>query len=203
MKTIIYTCPENIINEVDILQQALELGVDYLRLYKPKQTLKQKKEVLAKIDKSFLPKIIVDEFELFNANPTIGALHFFEGTIKYSKFFDIFKDVVDKSPSFSSASCHTISQAKRYRSDFTFLMFSPIFDTNSKNKSTRKLNLEVLKEYFSLKKSKSINFALGGITPNNISNIKEVGFDGVAAMGYIWKKDDPLDNIKRILEKCR
>lgn len=203
MKTIIYTSPVNAVNEIDIWHQALDMGIDYLRLYKPKLDWKQKDILLAQMNEKLHQKIIVDEYELWDKYPTLGGVHFFEGLIKYSRFYPVFKEIIDNSPTITSASCHTIGQAKKYRNKFSFLMFSPIFDSNSKNKTSDKLKLEELKEYFSVKKSKSITFALGGVTPDKIERLKDIGFDGVAAMGYVWKKGDPLDNIKRIVEKCR
>ena len=40
--------------------------------------------------------------------------------------------------------------------------------------------------------------ALGGITPDNISKIKEYGFGGVAVLGFIWEEyliDNNIDNL--------
>ena len=34
--------------------------------------------------------------------------------------------------------------------------------------------------------------ALGGITPKNAAKAREMGFDGIAFIGSVWKQPDPV-----------
>ena len=36
------------------------------------------------------------------------------------------------------------------------------------------------------------NMALGGITPKNAAKAREMGFDGIAFIGSVWKQPDPV-----------
>ena len=50
-------------------------------------------------------------------------------------------------------------------------------------------------------KGKNI-FALGGIDEDKIEICRELGFVGVAILGAIWQRENPIDKFNRIKEKC-
>lgn len=45
--------------------------------------------------------------------------------------------------------------------------------------------------------------ALGGVTVNNIQEVRESGFDGAAMLGSIWKDGDPVAHFNEFLSKIR
>jgi len=85
-----------------------------------------------------------------------------------------------------SKSCHTIEEIKAETSSFDYVFLSPIFDSISKNGYKKAFSHEELTK---AKQDNIINekvIALGGITPENLAEVKSYGFGGVAVLGGIW-----------------
>ena len=95
----------------------------------------------------------------------------------------------------TSASCHSFNEVERSSSlDYVFL--SPIFSSISK----------ILEKAFSynairlfLKEARIDVFALGGISLETIEFARELGFPGVASLGYIWLGDNPCEQARSLL----
>jgi len=77
-----------------------------------------------------------------------------------------------------SRSCHSLEEAEAY-DDYRFL--SPVFDSISKSGYRAAFNLEELKG-----KVDDSFIALGGVTPERLPMLAEIGFGGAAFLGYIW-----------------
>ena len=98
-----------------------------------------------------------------------------------------------------SCSCHSVSEIEKNKSiTKEYLFLSPVFSSISKpgyvSGFTHKDLLNAAKEHIIDEKV----IALGGITPDNISKIKEYGFGGVAVLGFIWEEyliDNNIDNL--------
>ena len=64
---------------------------------------------------------------------------------------------------------------------------SPVFDSISKQGYKANFNKEELKKF--LKKERKIKImGLGGVTEDNYSELINLGFDGGAFLGSVWKQ---------------
>lgn len=87
---------------------------------------------------------------------------------------------------FSTHSCEEAVGAERDGADFITL--GPIYETPSKLKYGNPLGSDVLKE---VKAATSIPvFAIGGIKPDRIREVREAGADGVAVISGILKAEN-------------
>ncbi len=82
-----------------------------------------------------------------------------------------------------SRSCHSLSEISTHTAE-DYLFLSPIYPSISKPGYRPGFDISSLKG----KLSRRI-IALGGITPDNLTETLSIGFGGVAMLGTIWEED--------------
>lgn len=91
-----------------------------------------------------------------------------------------------------SSSVHELEEFNELPGHFSYAFLSPVFDSISKiGYKAVKFNLENRRNQV----TKLIG--LGGIRPENISELFRMGFDGAALLGVIWNSDNPLDEMQK------
>jgi thiamine-phosphate pyrophosphorylase len=94
------------------------------------------------------------------------------------------KTVVHKT---GKLSCHSFDDVESIEGNEEYCFLSPIFDSISKEGYKTKFDKQELKEF--LKKDRKTKvIALGGLTEENYLEVVELGFDGGAFLGSVWKK---------------
>ena len=84
-------------------------------------------------------------------------------------------------------SCHSYEEVEKLREEKGYCFLSPVFDSISKPGYKANVNKEELREF--LKKDRNIKvIGLGGVTEDNYSELIDLGFDGGAFLGSVWKK---------------
>lgn len=81
-----------------------------------------------------------------------------------------------------SKSCHSISELEKYAGLTGYMTLSPIYDSISKTGYASAFKPTELANVLS---GKNV-IALGGVTPEHISELKGAGFSGAAMLGYVW-----------------
>jgi thiamine-phosphate pyrophosphorylase len=90
---------------------------------------------------------------------------------------------------------------------FDALLLSPIFSSISKpgyspgEALSQEKIATALRQRSPVERATTI-YALGGVTADNAVRCRELGFDGVALLGCVWKTDDPFgafDAVRRQL----
>lgn len=95
-----------------------------------------------------------------------------------------------------SASCHSTEELKEKLSMVDYAFLSPIFDSISKNGYKSSFSQETLQKAASEEIINEKVVALGGVTPQNMGIVKDLGFGGVAVLGGLWG-DRSLEDVKR------
>jgi thiamine-phosphate pyrophosphorylase len=92
-----------------------------------------------------------------------------------------------------STSVHTIEDFQKLSSVFEYAFISPVFDSISKeNYKAVSFDLNDVRKDIKL-------IALGGITVQNYNDALNLGFDGVAFLGGVWKQEYPLTSINQLI----
>lgn len=186
---IIISPEKDLKNELSILNQLFEAGLECFHLRKP---TKNKEEVVAylnQIDSKFHQKIVLHIFHELVNEFNLKGIHFSESMrIQHidhpSKYFinlNMFGKTI-------SSSFHEIKEVEDCYFEFDYHFLSPVFDTISKeNYHGRNFNVtEVDKDII----------ALGGITTENINQIKDLGYKGAAVLGSLWNSENPVEYFK-------
>lgn len=178
MKLILLTAPEDIMSEWDTLKEVLEYNlVDYLHIRKDNTDKEYITKIINSLYKKDRPKIILHGHPEIANKYKLGGYHH-----KSESEYD------DKmQTSFQTKAFHSIAEVINCKHPYKYGFLSPIFDSISKKGYPANFNHEELKEFLNSDRKPFPIMALGGVSPDNISVCKELGFDGVAILGTFWK----------------
>lgn len=101
-------------------------------------------------------------------------------------------------------SAHSFEELKKM-GNREMVLLGPIFDSISKQGYKSKFSKEELKagiyewRRFTGEGNRAKLYALGGINAGNISELKELGFDGAAVLGGVWNCADQVAAFESIL----
>ena len=101
-----------------------------------------------------------------------------------------------------SKSCHSLKEIQNI-SNFNYVFLSPIFDSISKTGYTQAFSRT---ELLQAKNAGIINekiIALGGITPENMLQITDYGFGGIAILGGLWGDFDKTGDMQELLQRFK
>jgi thiamine-phosphate pyrophosphorylase len=180
MKLIIMTKSTFFVEEDKILTTLFEAGLDNLHLYKPGAEPVYSERLLTLLPEEYYGRITVhdhfylkQEFRLrgihlnnCQAEPPIG----YRGNI--------------------SRTCHAIDELKEAKRHSNYVFLKTLFDSQSNPKDKSTLTIEQLREASRRGLIDKRVYAMGGINLDNISMVKELGFDGVVICGDLWNRFD-------------
>lgn len=195
MKTIIYTPPTEIENEIEIIAQLLDAGADYLYIRKPDLDDFSLVDYVEKIPPTYWKQcistslIITKEFDL-------GGYHFTSDIIKKNELYnDKVLEWLHANNKISSVSAHSIDDLTKHADKFKHIIVSPIFKSISKENHCYDWNYEELRLMINdihlksqISNHKSQLFAVGGVDLSKIETVKSFNFDGVGLLGTLWNE---------------
>jgi thiamine-phosphate pyrophosphorylase len=98
---------------------------------------------------------------------------------------------------FTSRSCHDLATLRAALGHYDSVFFGPVFPSISKSGHGPRDNFST-SEFSTLlaqrtpAERRTTVLALGGITADRLSQVRTLGFDGVAVLGAIWQAGDPV-----------
>ena len=145
MQTIIYTPPNNLENEIEIISQLLDNGADYLYIYKPELDDFSLVDFVESIPERYWKQcistslIITKEFDL-------GGYHFTRDIVQKNELYnEKILNWLSETNKISSVTAHNIDELKKYAFNFKHVIVSPIFPSISKENHSYDWDLEELK----------------------------------------------------------
>ena len=182
MKLIVLSNPTLLDREVETIHLLFEAGMDRFHLRKPDWSFGKLKSFLHHIDSKYHSKISIHAHHKLIEEFNLGGLHFTESTRN-----ELGKEVIKSMKSDRvklSTSFHQLVEFSKWDGLFDYAFLSPVFDSISKQGYAGAFQggFELSTSYV----TKLIG--LGGISGSNISQIYEMGFDGAAVLGTIWKQ---------------
>ena len=169
MKLIVVTAPTFFVEEDKIITALFEEGLDILHLRKPETPAMYSERLLTLIPEKYHKRIITHEHFYLQEEFSLMGIHL---NTRNSKEPHDYSGHI-------SCTCHSLDEVQNKKHFYDYLFLSPIYNCITKS------------ELRQAGKSKVIDsrvMALGGITPDNILEIKDYGFGGAVVMGDLWNK---------------
>lgn len=189
MKTIIITAEKPLKNEFKYIEAILDEGIANIQIRKPLSTDNDIRLILDNIKEEYHSKIILNgRFSLIDTYKNIGGIH---ANSRNNIIPENFKGI-------KGYSCHAIKEVESKKEIFDYMFLSPIYDSISKEGYKANFSFTELKDATKGGIISEKVYALGGITPDKIPQIKDLGFGGVVFMGYIWNSSDINEIIRKI-----
>ena len=188
---IIIITPEEIVqNETEVINELFQEGLDLLHIIKPFISLEEMNNFIQKINTTFHHRLVLHSHYDVAGNFDISRLHFRE-TDRQNNMFSSFTDKI------ISTSIHDIETFNELSKEWDYAFISPVFPIISKKGYGK--NSNILNDIKNRNNPDVKLIALGGIHENNINKVLNSNVDGVALLGAIWERDNPL----QIFRKCR
>lgn len=192
---IVLIAPEkDVENEIEILHQLFEAGLEYYHLRKPFKDLEAHVAYLNKIDTKYHNKIIVHYFHELTNEFNLKGIHFQEqkrrDALENGNRYFIGLNMLGKR---MSSSFHEPEELAACDIEFDYHLLSPVFSSISKKGyEGRGFNVNNI--------DKSI-VGMGGINTETIAKTVELGFKGIGVLGGVWNTKNPVESFKKIKEK--
>jgi thiamine-phosphate pyrophosphorylase len=191
MNVSVITCPEFLEREREAVEALFEAGLEVLHLRKPGASTESLKQFVEAIDTRFHPRITVHGRRSTLRALDVGGFHLPRAEIEAVTG-------AQETEKRLSCSCHTLEEIKASLMSCKYVFLSPIFDSISKSGYGAAFPAEALAAGQRAKIITQQVYALGGITPERLGQVRGWGFGGVGILGYLWepflrdKKTDAL-----------
>ena len=162
MKLIVVTAPTFFVEEDKIITALFEEGLDILHLRKPETPAMYSERLLTLIPEKYHKRIITHEHFYLQEEFSLMGIHL--NTRNPKEPHDYSGHI--------SCTCHSLDEVQNKKHFYDYLFLSPIYNCITKSGVTSGFTAE----------------EVGGITPDNILEIKDYGFGGAVVMGDLWNK---------------
>ncbi len=198
MKLIVISDSISFEKELKVLPLLFEEGLSIFHLRKPEWNDQKMFEYLMNVPEQYRDRIVIHSYFHLAKKFALRGVHMgFQSSKNHAEVIY---------PSFKkSASCHSyeeVRMAKQILPDLQYVFLSPIFDSISKPGYLSNFDQNELTHFVSEEKDVAV-IALGGVTVSHVEECKKYGFDGVAVLGAIWTKSDPLNAFRKLQETCQ
>ena len=192
---IVLIAPEkDVANEIEILHQLFEAGLEYYHLRKPFKDLEAHVSYLNKIDAKYHNKIIVHYFHELTNEFNLKGIHFQEqkrrDALENGSRYFIGLNMLGKT---MSSSFHEPKDIEVCDIEFDYHLLSPVFSSISK-KGYQGRGFDVNHI------DKSI-VGMGGINTETIAKTIDLGFKGIGVLGGVWNTENPVESFKEIQQR--
>lgn len=193
MRLIAISWPDFFEGESAVINALFEEGLEILHLRKPGAKEEDVAALIKKIEPKFRKRLTLHYLPDLAERYAVGGYHLSPNRPPAPEGWG----------GRLSASCHSMEELveKRHMVDYAFL--SPIFDSISKSGYKSSFSYEILKKAASENVIGERVVALGGVTPENMEIVKELGFGGVAVLGGLWGDRTLEDVVKRYKEYAK
>ena len=180
MKLIIVTTPTFFVEEDKIITALFEEGLDILHLRKPETPAMYAERLLTLIPEKYHKRIVTHEHFYLKEEFNLMGVHL--NTRNPKEPHDYSGHI--------SHTCHSVEEVKSKKHFYDYVFMSPVYDFITKEGIHSGYTAEELRKAGKEKIIDNKVVALGGITLDNILDIKDFGFGGAAILGDLWNKFD-------------
>mgnify|MGYP004443343991 FL=1 len=162
-------------HESERIQRLIAEGFDFVHLRKPGLSDAEMIRLIASLPGEIMPQITLGSHQHLASIAFPGGIH------HNSRYQERFPMQLLR----YSVSCHSLDELQKASCEnYDYAFLSPIFDSISKAGYQAAFEHKILAE--TLPKTPIATVALGGVTAQNLAQVKELGFKGAAFLGYLF-----------------
>ncbi|NCI46416.1 thiamine phosphate synthase [Sediminibacterium soli] len=181
--------------EAACVNAMFEEGLEIFHLRKPATGMEELQSFLEAIHPRHLSKIALHSHHRLVGLFGLRRLHYTEA--KQMNTAPDLWPVLQELGYRLSTSIHKIEEAKKIDPCFEYCFLGPVFNSISKPGY-----ISVMPGDSVLPGGRTKLIAIGGINAANAKAALDMGFDGVATLGFIWQNGMPIKNFQQIREAC-
>jgi thiamine-phosphate pyrophosphorylase len=184
-----------------VVKRLFDAGLDRYHLRKPSWTETELEAWVLRIDFPLRQRLVLHRQPALAQRLGLGGIHLPDNQSPGDPWPTGGRRI------YRSRAVHDLPMLQRSLGGFDALLLSPIFSSISKpgyspgEALSQEKIATALRQRSPVERATTI-YALGGVTADNAVRCRELGFDGVALLGCVWKTDDPFgafDAVRRQL----
>lgn len=178
MKLIVVTAPTFFVEEDQIITALFEEGLDILHLCKPDSQAIYAERLLTLIPERYHRRIVIHEH--FHLKEEFGLMG-----------IHLNRNCPQEPQNYSgnvSCTCHSLDEVKNKKGVYDYVFLEPVFNSITRPERQAGYTAEELRQAGKEKIIDSHVMALGGISLDNLLEVKDFGFGGAVVMGALWNK---------------
>ena len=179
---VVISYPTGVADEATIMNNLFDAGLEILHVRKPYVSMDEIKLLLQKIKPQYYHRISLHQCHELADDFGIKRLHYTETNRKEMSTEMLIKLKAEKY--ILSTSIHQVQEYNKLFNIFDYTFFGPVFNSISKEGYTAVVTDDFI---FPVQKNHSKVVAIGGICAENIKKVKQMQFNGAAALGTIWQ----------------
>jgi thiamine-phosphate pyrophosphorylase len=180
MKLILLTPPTFFVEEDIIVNALFAEGLDLLHVRKPDSEPIYCERLLKLIDKKWHKNIVTHDHFYLKSEFGLKGIHLNQRNPTPPRNYR----------GQLSRTCHTFDEIIEWKKKCDYLFLGPIFDSVSRPDYPSAFSPKLLEAAAEEGIIDKKVIAVGGITPNNIGYVQNLGFGGAAILGDIWTRFD-------------
>ncbi|MDH7446057.1 thiamine phosphate synthase [Aquimarina sp. 2201CG14-23] len=190
---IVLTSEKPLSNEAVQINALFNAGLQILHLRKPTFTIDGYRSLLDLIETRYHNRIMLHQFPELTQEYGLRGIHLQEqARINLEDALEVTVQVY-KNKGFSvTSSFHAIEEIKSCKTDFEYVLLSPVFGSISKKGYEGK--------GFDVTHLDEVVIGMGGINEATLQKTYELGFKGVGILGGVWNTEDPVTSFVQINE---
>lgn len=177
LRLIILTTPDFLPQEATALTAILDKGFR-LHLRKPGCNEKELAALIEQLPVSHRSGIILHDHFALQQRYGLAGIHLNNRN----------PDMPDGYNGSISRSCHSLKEITEYKKQNDYLFLSPVFNSISKQGYRSEFSMEQLRAAARKGVIDTKIIALGGITAENLTTVRTLGFGGAAFLGDVWNR---------------
>jgi thiamine-phosphate pyrophosphorylase len=200
MQLIVISSPGARDGEFEAANEMLAAGLECFHLRKPGYTGQQYREALQEIKPAFLKRIMIHDHYQLAARFNVRGLHFSGeqlGKLPEAALKEVIRSARKRGLRVSRG-VHSLEELNAAARLFDYLWLSPVFDSISKPGYPAAINPEEAAVFLKTYTAACEIYALGGVDEENIPQLRNAGFHGLAVLGAIWQSADPVGKFNRL-----
>ncbi len=190
MRIVVITAPEFVQSEAETIRRLLDEGIDRLHLRKPASEEGAMRRLIESLPESLYPRLSLHDHLSLAAEYGLGGVHLNGRNPEAPAGFTGLR----------SRSCHSLEELAACTATTDYRFLSPIFDSISKSGYRSAFDRETLQRAAARGVINVRTLALGGVEPERLPWLHEVGFGGAALLGCIWR-DTSREGLRQTLRR--
>lgn len=178
-------------NEIQILHQLFDAGLEYYHFRKPSKSIEEHRAYLDLIDPQYHERIIIHYFHELAKEYRLKGVHLQE-QVRIDLKDDLSNYVNNyQQNGFSvSSSFHELEVLEKCEIQFNYHLLSPVFSSISKQGYQGR--------GFDVNHINKLIVGMGGINTDTIAKTRSLGYKGIGVLGGVWNTEDCLTSFVNI-----
>ncbi len=180
MKLFVITSPQFFVEEDKIITLLFEEGLDVLHLRKPETSAMFSERLLTLIPEKYHKRIVTHEHFYLKEEYGLMGIHL---NIRNPKEPHDYAGSV-------SCSCRSMDELRRKKHFYDYVFLKGVYDSDPEQNNFMTYSPEEIRTGVKEGITDTNVMAFGGISPENIPEVKDFGFGGAVIMNDLWEKFD-------------